>query len=121
MVERGITQAANDKQQAAPILEQLKALPKHRDRLKMPIAGTEYASQNNVNACEQAKSRSLIALVRQAPNPSLDDRSLNRRRCTNNLRRSKRCCRGLQSRKPRLGASQTSCEADFDFQGRPLG
>jgi len=73
MAEQGITQAANDKQQAAPVLEQLKALPKHRGRLKTPIAATEYASQNNVNACEQAKSRPLIALVPQTHNWSLDE------------------------------------------------
>ena len=73
MAEQGITQAANDKQQAAPILEQLKALPKHRGRLKTPIAATEYASPNNVNACEQAKSRPLIARVRQTHNWSLDE------------------------------------------------
>jgi transposase len=74
VVAQAITQAANDKQQVAPMLEQLKALPKHLGRVKTLVADTGYASQNNVNACTQAKIRPLIALGRQMHYPSLDER-----------------------------------------------
>jgi len=67
VVEQAITQAANDKEQAVPMLEQRQASPRHRGRVKRPIADTGYA-------CEQAKSRPLIALGRQTHNPSLDER-----------------------------------------------
>jgi hypothetical protein len=56
------------------MLEQLKALPKHLGRVKMLVADTGYASQNNVNACAQSKIRPLIALGRQRHYPSLDER-----------------------------------------------
>ena len=73
-MEQAISQAGNDQQQVVPMLEQLKALPKHRGRVKAPIADARYASENNVNACEQAKLRSLIAPGRQIHSPSLDER-----------------------------------------------
>jgi len=73
-MEQGITQAANDEQQAAPMLEELKALPKYPGRVKTPTANTEYAIENSVNTCQQAKSRLLIALVRQTHNPSPHER-----------------------------------------------
>jgi IS5 family transposase len=56
------------------MLEQLKQLPKQLGRVKTPTADAGYASQNNVNASEQAKIRPLIALGRQARNPSRDER-----------------------------------------------
>jgi transposase len=74
VVAQAVTQAANDKQQVVPMLEQLTALPKHLGRVKTLIADTGYASENNVNACEQAKIRPLIALGRQRHAPSLDER-----------------------------------------------
>jgi hypothetical protein len=55
-------------------IEQLKALAKLRGRVKTPIADTGYASQNNVNAREQAKIPSLISLGRQTHKPSLGER-----------------------------------------------
>ena len=101
-MEQGITQAADDERQAAPMLEELKALPKHPGRIKTPIANTEYAVENNVNACKQAKSRPLIALVRQTHNPSADDRFAEPAPLhTDNPRRSKRL-------PPRFSVAQTT-------------
>lgn len=74
VVGQAVTQAANDKQQVVPMIEQLQALPKELGRVKTLIADTGYASEKNVEACAQAKIRPLIALGRQAHYPSLQER-----------------------------------------------
>ena len=66
VVASALTQATNDKQQVVPMLEQLQALPKELGRVKRLLADTGYASEDNVNACAQAKIRPLIALGREA-------------------------------------------------------
>ena len=74
VVGQAVTQAANDKQQVVPMIEQLQALPKELGRVNTLIADTGYASESNVEACAQAKIRPLIALGRQGHYPSLKER-----------------------------------------------
>lgn len=74
VVGQAVTQAANDKQQVVPMIEQLQALPKELGRVKTLIADTGYASEKNIEACAQAKIRPLIALGRQGHYPSLKER-----------------------------------------------
>ncbi len=74
VVAQAVTQATNDKQQVVPMLEQLQTLPRELGRVKTLIADTGYASEDNVNACAQAKIRPLIALGRETHPPSLLER-----------------------------------------------
>ena len=71
VVGPALTQTSNDKQQVVPMLEQLQALPPELGRVKTLIADAGYASEDNVNACAQAKIRPLIALGRDTHHPSL--------------------------------------------------
>ena len=66
VVANAVTQAANDKQQLAPMLEQLKALPKEVGRTRRILADSGYLSQANVERCEAAQIEPLIALGRQS-------------------------------------------------------
>jgi len=74
VVATTLTQATNDKQQVVPMLEQLQALPEDLGRVKRLLADTGYVSENNVNACAQAKIEPLIALGREAHHGSPFDR-----------------------------------------------
>lgn len=74
VVAQAVTQATNDKQQVEPMLKQLQALPPELGRVKTLLADSGYASEDNVNACAQAKIRPLIALSRQLHHPSLRER-----------------------------------------------
>jgi len=74
VVAQTVTQAANDKQHVVPMLQQLQALPPELGRVKTLLADAGYASEDNVNACAQAKIRPLIALDRQKHHPSLLER-----------------------------------------------
>jgi len=74
VVASALTQATNDKQQVVPMLEQLHALPPELGRVKRLLADTGYASEDNVNACAQAKIQPLIALGREAHHGSLLER-----------------------------------------------
>ena len=74
VVAQSVTQATNDKQQVVPMLGQLTALPSALGRVKTLLADTGYASEDNVNACAQAKIRPVIALGRETHHPSLDER-----------------------------------------------
>ena len=60
-----VTQAANDKRQIAPIIAQLKAVPKELGRTRRVLAHTGYLSQANVEGCEAAKIEPLIAMGRE--------------------------------------------------------
>jgi len=66
IVANAVTQAANDKQQLAPMLEQLKALPKGLGRVRQLLADNGYASEANVERCAAAKIEPLIALGRES-------------------------------------------------------
>ncbi|MGH8166619.1 MAG: IS1182 family transposase [Woeseiaceae bacterium] len=65
IVAHDVTQAANDKQQLVPMVEQLKALPKGLGRLRHLLADSGYLSEANVDACAAAKIEPLIALGRE--------------------------------------------------------
>lgn len=65
IVAHDVVQAANDKQQVAPMLAQLKALPKQLGRVRHLLADTGYASAVNVERCEAARIEPLIALGRE--------------------------------------------------------
>ena len=70
-----VTQAANDKQQVAPMLERLQALPggPEPDPSKS-LADTGYFSADNVDACEQAGIEPLIAVKRDEHHPHWAER-----------------------------------------------
>ena len=74
VVAPALTQASNDKQQVVPMLEQLQALPPALGQVNTLLADAGYASEDNVNACAQAKIRPLIALGRDAHHLSLRER-----------------------------------------------
>jgi transposase len=65
IVANAVTQAGNDKQQLAPMIEQLRALPKALARVKRAIADNGYFSQANVETCAAAKIEPLIAAGRE--------------------------------------------------------
>ena len=74
VVASALTQATNDKQQVVPMLQQLQALPQELGRVKRLLADTGYASEDNVNACAQAKIEPLIALGREVHHRGLFER-----------------------------------------------
>ena len=64
VVANAVTQAGNDKQQLAPMLEKLKALPRQLGRPRRMLADNGYFSEANVERCETEKIEPLIALGR---------------------------------------------------------
>ena len=60
-----LTQAANDKEQLAPMVEKLKALPQELGRARRILADSGYASEKNIEGCAQAGIEPLIALKRE--------------------------------------------------------
>jgi len=64
VVATEVTQAANDKEQLAPMIEKLKALPKELGRAKRILADSGYLSEANVEHCARAKIEPLIAVGR---------------------------------------------------------
>ncbi len=69
-----VTQAANDKQQVAPMLEKLQALPQGLNAPATLLADTGYYSEANVMACHQAEITPLIAVQREAHHPHWRER-----------------------------------------------
>ena len=67
-------QAANDKQQLAPMLDKIVALPDVLGKAETLLADNGYFSAANVAACEAAQIAPLIATGRQPHHPSLDER-----------------------------------------------
>jgi len=74
VVATDVVQAANDKQQLAPMVEQLKALPEELGKTETLLADSGYFSAANVAACETAAITPLIATGREAHHPSLSER-----------------------------------------------
>jgi transposase len=68
-----LTQAANDKEQIAPALAALKALPDcfHPEQL---LADTGYFSASNIDACDATKIEPLIAVGRDGHHPAWRER-----------------------------------------------
>src|SRR5580700_2722513 len=69
-----VVQAANDKQQLEPMLNQVVALPKALGKAETLLADNGYFSAANVAACEAAAVQPLIAMGREAHHPSLSER-----------------------------------------------
>jgi transposase len=74
VVSTNVVQAANDKQQLAPMLEQLKALPEELSKPETLLADNGYFSAANVTVCEAAGIVPLIATGREPHHPSLAER-----------------------------------------------
>ena len=74
VVSTDVAQAANDKQQLAPMVEKLKALPEEFGKPETLLADNGYFSAANVAACEAAGIVPLIATGREPHNPSLAER-----------------------------------------------
>ena len=69
-----VTQAANDKQQLAPLLEKLQALPEEINRTEQLLADAGYFSEANVTACDSAGIEPAIAIKRDAHHPHGSER-----------------------------------------------
>jgi IS5 family transposase len=67
-------QAANDKQQIEPALEQLAQLPEPLGTPETLLADSGYFSAANVTACAEANIAPLIALGRERHHPSWRER-----------------------------------------------
>jgi transposase len=74
IVSAHVTQQPNDKQELAPTLENLAALPEELGATTELIADSGYFSEANVRACEDNKITPYIAPGRQQHNEPLWDR-----------------------------------------------
>lgn len=74
VVATDVVQAANDKQQLAPMVEKLKALPEELGKPETLLADNGYFSEANVAACDAGNIAPLIATGREAHHPSLAER-----------------------------------------------
>src|SRR6202008_3941811 len=61
VVAPAVTQAANDKEQLAPMIQKLRALRKALGRTKRLLADSGYLSEANVERCAAAHIEPLIA------------------------------------------------------------
>ena len=69
-----VVQAANDKQQVAPMLEKLQALPEGLNQPEQCLADAGYFSEANVDTCQAAGIEPLIALQRDEHHPHWSER-----------------------------------------------
>jgi transposase len=69
-----LTQAANDKQQVAPMLDALAKLPEELGTVNELLADNGYYSKDNVERCAHAGIEPLIALGREAHHPDWKER-----------------------------------------------
>jgi transposase len=69
-----VVQAPNDKQQIAPMLSRIEALPDALGEPATLLADTGYFSASNVAACVDAGIEPLIAMGRQPHHPPLTER-----------------------------------------------
>jgi transposase len=74
VVATGVTQEANDKRQIAPMLATLQAQQARLGRVEALIADTGYMSEANVERCEAAQIKPLIAQTKEAHNQGLTQR-----------------------------------------------
>ena len=74
VVAADVVQAPNDKQQIAPTLAKLGALPDALGDVESLLADTGYFSGANVAACEKAGVEPVIAMGRQPHHPPLNER-----------------------------------------------
>lgn len=69
-----VVQAPNDKQQLAPMIDRIAALPQELGKTETLLADNGYFSAANVAACDAAGIEPLIACGRQSHHPSLSER-----------------------------------------------
>jgi hypothetical protein len=69
-----VVQAANDKQQIAPMLDKLDQLPEALGKAATLLADSGYFSEANVEACVKAEIAPLIALGRERHHRSWRER-----------------------------------------------
>ena len=69
-----VVQAPNDKQQIAPMLEKIEALPEQLGRPDTLLADNGYFSEANVTRCAAANVEPLMATGRQPHHPSWRER-----------------------------------------------
>src|SRR3954469_10477391 len=74
VVAADVVQAANDKQQLAPMLGKIDTLPAELGRPETLLADSGYFSAANVTVCQAAEIEPLIAAGRQHHHPSLHER-----------------------------------------------
>lgn len=74
VIANDVVQATNDKQQVAPMLGKLGALPGELGEVETLLADTGYFSEANVQACVAAEVDPLIAMGRQPHHPPLAER-----------------------------------------------
>ena len=65
IVAHEVTQAANDKRQLVPIVDQLQALPEPLGRVEDLLADSGYLSEANVDHCVAARIEPMLALGRE--------------------------------------------------------
>jgi transposase len=74
IVEEHVTQHTHDKQEVAPALENLAALPEELGEVEALLADTGYHSEANVERCESAGIEPLIPAKREGHNLPLAER-----------------------------------------------
>jgi hypothetical protein len=74
VIATDVVQAPNDKQQIAPMVAKIDALPEQLGRPETLLADNGYFSEANVMACAQAHIAPLIATGRQPHHPSWRER-----------------------------------------------
>ena len=74
VVSNDVVQAANDKQQIAPMLDKLDQLPEALGKAATLLADSGYFSEANVEACVKAEVAPLIALGRERHHRSWRER-----------------------------------------------
>jgi transposase len=74
VVTTHVTQAPNDKEQVAPMVEKLCALPEALGRPEVLLADSGYCSAGNVERCQEAAIEPLLATGREAHHPHWQER-----------------------------------------------
>jgi transposase len=69
-----VTQAPNDKEQVAPMVEKIQANPEGLNQPQTLLADTGYFSQKNITVCLEAQITPLIALKRDEHHPDWRER-----------------------------------------------
>lgn len=69
-----VTQAGNDKEQVAPMLAKLQALPEGLNQSGQLLGDTGYFSEKNVEICQVAGIEPLLAVGRDAHHPHWRER-----------------------------------------------
>ena len=64
-----VTEAANDKEQVEPMVSRIQALPKGLNQPETLLADTGFYSEKNVETCQAAKIKPLIAVGRDEHHP----------------------------------------------------